>query len=72
MRNAVVVAQLDHLRVYHDEADLLRGRFIEQRDQHGVDADRFTGTGRTGDQDMRHLCDIRNDCLSSDIFTDGK
>ena len=37
-----------------------------------VDADGFSGTGRTGNQKMRHLCDIRNDCLSSDIFSDGK
>ena len=72
MRNAVVVAQLDHLRVYHDEADLLRGRFIEQRDQHGVDADRFTGTGRTGDQHMRHLGDVPDDRPARDVLAYGE
>ena len=38
VRNAVIVAQLDHLRVHHDQADFLRRGLVQQRDQHGVDA----------------------------------
>ena len=38
VRNAVVVAQFDHFRVHHDEADLLRRGLVQQRNQHGVDA----------------------------------
>ena len=72
MRDAVVVAQLDHLRVYHNEADLLRRGLVEQRDQHGVDAHRLTGAGRTGDEHMRHLGDVTDDRLAGDVLADGK
>ena len=72
VRNAVVVAKLDHLRVYHDEADLLRGRFVEQRNQHGVDADRLTGTGRTCNQHMRHFRNVTDDRPAGDVLADGE
>ena len=38
VRNAVVVAQLDHLRVDHDQPHFLGRGLIQNRDQHGVDA----------------------------------
>ena len=38
VRDAVVVAQLDHLRIDHDQPHFLGRGLIQNRDQHGVDA----------------------------------
>ena len=72
VRNAVIVAQLDHLRVHHDEADFLRRGLVQQRDQHGVDAHRLTGAGGTGNQHVRHLGNVTDDRLAGDVLADGK
>ena len=72
VRNAVVVAQLDHLRVHHDEADLLRRGLVQQRNQHGVDAHRLTGAGGAGNQHVRHLGNVTDDRLAGDVLANGK
>ena len=72
VRNAVVVAQLDHLRVHHDETDLLRRRLVQQRNQHGVDAHRLTGAGGAGNQHVRHLGNVTDDRLAGDVLADSK
>jgi hypothetical protein len=50
VRDVLVHAELESLRVNHDEADILRGRAEQDGGQHGVDADRLAGAGRSGDQ----------------------
>ena len=72
VRNAVIVAQLNHLRVHHDEADFLRRGLVQQRDQHGVDAHRLTGAGGTGNQHVRHLGNVTDDRLAGDVLADSK
>ena len=72
MGNAVVDAQLHHLGVHHDEADLLGGGLIEQGDNQGVGTHRFTGAGGTGDEQMGQLADIPHNGLSADILAHGK
>ena len=37
-----------------------------------VNTNRFTRTCRTGNQHMWHLCNVRNNCFSTDIFTGSK
>ncbi len=72
VRNAVVNRELHHLRIDHDELDLF-GLCMEQKaHDDGIDADRFTGAGRTGDQDMRHFGDITEHWLAADVLTDRK
>ena len=72
VRNAVVVAQFNHLRVHHDEADLLRRRLVQQRNQHGVDAHRLTGAGGAGNQHVWHLGNVADDRLAGNVLANGK
>ena len=72
VRNAVVNAKLDHLRVDHDELDLLGLCLIEKGDNQRVHADRFAGAGRTGDQQMRQLADIADDAVAADVLADSE
>ena len=45
MRDVFVHLQLDHLRIDHQHPQLLRQRFVEQRHDHGVEADRLSCAG---------------------------
>ena len=72
MRNSIICTELHHLRVDHNQLDLRRLRLIEDTHDQGVDADRLTGTGRSGDQKMRHLGQIGHHDLPADILTHGK
>ena len=65
--DAVIDAQLDHLGVDHQEPHLFGGGLKEQGDDDGVDADRFSGTGRTGNQQMGHLSNVGNRDVSGDV-----
>ena len=66
MRNAVVDRQLEHLRVDHQEAAVFRRAPIQQRQDHGVDADRLARAGGAGDEQMRHACEVGDDGLAAD------
>src|SRR5262245_40094570 len=72
MRNTLVYRELEHLRVDEDQADLLRRRFVQNAEQHRVDADRLPGTGRAGDQHVRHLRHIGDHGFAGDVLTEGK
>ena len=72
MRNAVIDRKLHHLRVNHDEFDLVRPGMEQNAHDDGIDADRLTGAGGAGNQNMRHLCDVSVDRLSGNVLTDGK
>ena len=67
MRDAIVNAQLNHFRVDHQQFYFIRGCFIKNADDQRVDADRFTGTGRTGNQGMRHFCQIGNGDIACNV-----
>ena len=68
MWDTVVDAQLHHLGVHHDEADLLGTGLIEQRDDKGVGAHRLTRAGGAGDEQMGQLGDIAHDALAPDVL----
>ena len=72
MRNAIIYTKLNHLRIYHDKLDFIRFCLIQNTDDQRIDAYRFTGTCGTGDQKMRHLCNICHNCFTRDIFTNCK
>jgi len=44
----------------------LRLEPVEQRQDHGVDGDRFAGAGGAGDEQMRHPRQIDDDGLAAD------
>src|SRR3990167_6148280 len=58
MRNGIIERKLDPLRVDHDETQTLRSAPVEEADDKVVDGDRFSGTRRTGDEDMRHTREV--------------
>lgn len=67
VRDAVVVGELDHLRIDEDELDLLRLRLEEDARDERVDADGFTGARGAGDEQVRHLREVREDRLAADV-----
>ena len=68
VRNALVRGKFHHLRVHQDEANLLRGGAGKQRDQHGVHKSGLTGTGSTGDQQVRHLLNRERGVFAFDVL----
>jgi hypothetical protein len=66
VRDAVVDAEFQHLRVDHDEAALIRRQAIEDRQDHGVDADRLARAGGAGDQQVGHLGQVGDVGLAAD------
>ena len=71
MRNAVVNAQFEHFRVNHDEADFVGRGFEKHGHNHTVHADGFARTGHTGDQKVRHFCQVANHGRAGDVFAQG-
>ena len=43
---------------------------VQDRQDHRVDADRFAGAGRAGDQQMRHARQIGDDRLARDVLAE--
>ena len=67
MRNTIVGCQFHHLRVHHDEANLIRRRLIQQGDDQRVGTHGLTGTGGTGNQNMGQFLNIANHIATADI-----
>ena len=72
VRDAVVGRKLDHLRVDHDEAHLVRRGLIKERNDERIGADGFAGAGRAGDEDMRELGNVADDVVARNVLADGK
>ena len=68
VRDALVHAQLDALRVDEDHANLLRRAFEQYAHDHGVDRNRLTGTRRTRDQNVRHRRQICRHDAAVDVL----
>ena len=60
MRNVGIQPEFEPFRIDHDEFNFIRLRLKQDRHHERVHADRFTRTGRTGDQQMRHFGEIGN------------
>ena len=69
MWNAFIDRKFQHFRVNHDETHVFRLRFIQHAEDHGIDPNRFTGTRRPRNQQMRHFRQIGHNRIASDIFT---
>jgi len=54
VRDALVDAELQHLRVDHQHPQVLRGCLVQQAQHHRVDRDRLARTGSAGNQKVRH------------------
>ena len=70
MRDAVIDRQFQHLRIDHDEFAAVGRHPVQDRQDHRVDADRFAGARRAGDQQMRHAREIGDDRLAADILAE--
>ena len=68
MGNIVIGAEFQHLRIDHDHLALVGRQPVEQRQDHAVQADRFTRTGGTRDQQMRHRREIGDHRITGDIL----
>ena len=72
VRDAVIDAELDHFRVDHDQAHLVRRRLIKQAQNERVHAHGLARAGRAGDEHMRQLGDVADDAVAADVLADGK
>jgi hypothetical protein len=54
MRDSVIIAQFYYFRVYQDQLDFIRRRFIKDADNDAVDANALSGPCRPCNQHMRH------------------
>ena len=71
MRDVLVHLQLDHLRIDHQHAQLLRQCLVEQRDDHRVEADRLARAGRAGHEQMRHAREVGDDGVAVNVLAEG-
>ena len=72
MGDAVIDAQLHHLRIHHDQLHVIRMRFIQDAHDQSIDADRLTGTRGTGDKHVGHLGDVRHHGLPRNVLAHRK
>ena len=68
VRDAVKALHLNHLRVDHEEIDLLRRGAVQDAHDDGVNADALTGSRRPRDQKVRHLGEVAIDVFAGDIL----
>jgi hypothetical protein len=68
VRNIVIDAEFEHLRIDHDHPALVRAHPVEQRQDHAVEADRFARSGRARDQQVRHRRNVGNDRIAGNIL----
>ena len=71
VRNAVVLGQLDDLRVDQNELDILGAGAEQEADDNGVDADGFTAAGGTGNQQVGHLAEICDLRRTGNVLAEG-
>jgi len=74
MGQRAVHRQLDHLRVDHEQLELVGPVRVDQACDDRVDAHRFARAGRAGDEQMRHLREIVHDLVPFEVAAehDGK
>ena len=71
VRNAVIDAQLDLLRVDHEKLYLIGARVIEDADDHRVQANGLAGARGARDEQMGHLGKVRAGDVARDILAEG-
>ncbi|MNS92082.1 hypothetical protein D3C72_1262020 [compost metagenome] len=68
VRNPFVDAHFEHLRVDQDQAGVRRIGLVEQRQDHGVDPHRLTGTSGTGHQQVGHLGQVSHHGVTGNVL----
>ena len=71
MRNMLIYAELDLLRVYHYELYPVRWVLIKKARNYTVDTYGFTRARSTSDDHMRHLFDVKIDILTGNVLTEA-
>ena len=72
MRQTVIARKLDALGVDHDQANVLGKGAHEQGRDDGIDHHRLTRTGRTGNQQVRHLGEVGDNRRALGVAADGE
>ena len=67
MWQGAVHRQLHHLRIDHEQLQLVRAVRIDETRDDGVDADRFSGAGCPGDEEVRHFREIVHDLVALEV-----
>ena len=70
VRDAIDRCALHHLRVAHQEAELVGRATVEQREEHHVQADALSRAGRAGHDDVRHAREVGVDGVPQDVSTE--
>ena len=71
VRDALVHAQFHSLRIDQDHAHLLRGGFVEDRHDHGIDGYGFAASRGAGDEHVGHGGQVGGDDAAVDVFAHG-
>ena len=71
MRNTVINTQFHDFRINQHEFDFFGTGFVQQADNHGVDADGLTRTGRTCNEQVRHFAEIGKGNFACNIHTES-
>ena len=69
MRDPIVNTQFHDFWIDHDQLDIFRRSFVDQTHDDRIDAYRLTGSCCTGNQKMRHFCNIRHHNLSCQVLS---
>ena len=72
MRDVLIERKLHRLRVDQHEAQALGLVFVEQRQDHRVDAHRLARARRTAHEKVRELCQINHHRLARDVLAERK
>jgi len=70
VRNALVDAQFEHLRVDHQHPQVFRRRLVQQAQYHRVHRHRLARAGGTGDQQVGHARQIGHGRAAGDILAE--
>ena len=68
VRNAVIDAEFQHLRVNHDHPAFFRRQLVQQGQDHRVDRHRLARSGRTGNQQVGHLCQVGHHRIAANVL----
>ncbi|MCW0460576.1 hypothetical protein NB717_001644 [Xanthomonas sacchari] len=72
MRDALVDAQFEHLRVDHQHPQVLGRGLVQQAQHHRVDRHRLARAGGTGDQQVRHARQVGHGRTPGDVLAQGQ
>src|SRR3989344_1693941 len=72
MREALIDREFHAFRIDEDELQGFRRIFIEERDEHRVDEDRFPRASRSRDEQVRHFLDVGEYRLTRNVAAQNK